>query len=81
MNKKINSLIVQVKTLKGIIDQMQALINFQTYQNKLMVDLGVKREKEVINLNRQIYNLENELIIEQDVHASIVKLAEQKNGS
>ena len=81
MNNKINSLIVQVKTLEGIIDQMQALINFQQFQHNSMVDLGVKREKESIYLEREVYNLKNDLITEQNLHISMIKLSEQNNGS
>jgi len=60
MNEKINSLIDQVKTLEGIIEQMQALINFQQYQHNSMVDIGVRREKEMIRLERKLAKQHNE---------------------
>ncbi len=57
VKRKINSLLHQVKSLEEIIDQQQSFLNFQSAQHNLLVDLGTKREAEIIRLKRKITEL------------------------
>jgi len=66
MNKEINSLVEQVTWLKKIIDQNQAMINFQTMQHNSMFSLGIEREKKIINLEHQISQLKDKLTEQND---------------
>lgn len=54
VKRKIDSLLHQVKLLEELVDQQQAFLNFQSAQHNLLVDFGVKREKEIIRLKRKI---------------------------
>jgi len=40
--------------------QQEAMINFQALQHNDQVDLGIKREKEIIRLNRKLEEKDNE---------------------
>ena len=77
MNKKINSLLEQVKLLEELIEQQQAMLNFEAAKNNWMVDFAVKREKTINYLKSDNKDLEQRLLSEQDLHASLIKLAEQ----
>lgn len=68
-----------ISNLEQTIEQQQVMLNFQSAQYNVIVDLGIKREKEIINLKRKISNLEEELITEQELHASIIKFAEKSS--
>ena len=67
----------EIIKLKGIIEEQKAIINFQEAQHNVMVDLGIKREKLINRLQQRELALEDELVTEQDLHASIIKLAER----
>lgn len=74
-------MINEITKLKKTIEQQKAIINFQEAQHKIMVDLAVNREKVINRLKQQELALEDELETEQDLHASMIKLAEQTNES
>jgi len=54
-----NSLLHQVALLEELVEQNQAMLNFQSAQHNLLVDFGTEREKEIIRLQRKIKELKS----------------------
>ncbi len=70
----------EITKLKEIIEQQKAIINFQEAQHNVMVVLGIKREKLINRLQQRELALEDELETEQDIHASIIRIAKNNEN-
>ena len=70
-------MINKINELKKTIERQQAMINFQTAQHNIMVDLGIEREKEINRLKSKISGLEDKPIIELDLYPPMIRFVKK----
>lgn len=67
----------RIVEFEKLSDEQQVMLNFQSAQHNVMVELGLKRERKIINLKRQISGLKDEIKIERDPGIPMVIIAEK----